>query len=132
MDHADARFQRVKGGAELHLLAVDQDISAIAAGLSDYVHAKENFHQRTLARTIFAAQAKNFTGSQVETDIGKNLVPEEILLDVFHLKQGSAVICHTSALPIVHISLLMENGEEDRSSSPFLDQILDFCDQLTV
>ena len=36
MHHADARLQRVEGGVELHLLAIDQDVAAVAAGFPDH------------------------------------------------------------------------------------------------
>ena len=56
MHHADAGSQRVKGRAELYLLAVNEDIPLIAAGFPNHVHTEEDFHESALACAVFAAE----------------------------------------------------------------------------
>ncbi len=90
MHHADARRQGVEGGVELRLLAVDEDVAAVAAGLPDDIHAKEYFHQRGLTRAVLTAQAQDLTRAQGEIDVGKDLVSEKVLFDASHFQQRSS------------------------------------------
>ena len=89
MDHADPGLQRVEGGVEHRLFAVDEDLALIAAGLPDYIHAEEDLHQRGLARAVLAAQAQNLSRTQREIDVGEDLIAEEVLFDAAHLQQRS-------------------------------------------
>ena len=90
VDHADARLQRVEGGVEHRLLAADEDVALIAAGLPDHVHAEENLHQRGLARAVLTAQAQDLSLAQREIDVGKDLIAEKVLFDAAHLQQRSS------------------------------------------
>ena len=94
VDHADARLQRVKGGVEHRLLAVEEDVALIAAGLPDHIHAEEDLHQCGLARAVLAAQAQDLALAQGKVDVGEDLVAEEVLLDASHLQQGSIWIAY--------------------------------------
>ena len=99
MDHADACGQGVEGGGEFHLLPVEEDAAAVAAGFPDDIHAEEDFHEGALARAVLAAQAQHLAGLQGKVDVCEDLVAEEVFFDVLHLQQGSAIICHIFTLP---------------------------------
>ena len=99
MHHADAGSQRVKGRFKLHLLAVDQNIALIAAGLADHVHTEEDLHERALTGAVFAAEAQDLTCLQREVDIRQHLVAEEVLFDAAHLQKRSCTVLHICTLP---------------------------------
>ena len=94
MHHADTGCQCVKGGVEGDLFTVDENISAVPAGLTDDVHAEEDLHQRALARTVFADKAEHLALAERKADIREDLIAEEILFDAAHLQQRSVVIFH--------------------------------------
>ena len=94
MHHADTGCQCVKGGVEGDLFTVDENISAVPAGLADDVHAEEDLHQRALARTVFADKAEHLALAEREADIREDLIAEEVLFDAAHLQQRSVVIFH--------------------------------------
>ena len=81
------------------LLAVEEYISLVAAGLPNDVHAKEDLHQRALAGAVFAAKAQHLALLQREVDVGQDLVAEEVLFDVAHFQKGRVCSWHIYDLP---------------------------------
>ena len=94
MYHADTCRQRVEGRVEVHLLAVYQNITLVAAGLPDHVHTEEDLHKRALARAVFAAESQNLSRGKFQVDICQYLVAEEIFFDIAHLQKRSISVCH--------------------------------------
>ena len=94
MHHTDTGFQCVKGGVEEDLFPVDQDVSLVAARLTDHIHAEEYFHQGTFTGTVFAHQTQHLALFQGEVDVRKHLIAEKALFNIPHFKQRSVVLFH--------------------------------------
>ena len=63
MHHADAGIQRVAGGAEAHLLAVELHRAGEIG-----MHAGDDLHQRRLAGAVLADEAVDLAGAEREVD----------------------------------------------------------------
>ena len=81
-DHADARLARVVRAADVEGLAGQANFAGIHR-----VYAVENFHQRGLARAVFADKRMYFMRPKGESNIGKNAVPPKRLDDAGHCEQ---------------------------------------------
>ena len=94
---------------EFDLFPVDQDIPLITARLPNHIHTEENLHQGALAGAIFAHKPQDLSLPQCQVDIRQDLVAEEILFDIAHLQQRSAVFFHSVTLPFYYFK---RPGEE--------------------
>ncbi len=97
--HADAGRERIKGRGKVHLLPVQEHVAAVSAGIADHIHAKQDLHQRALARAVFADQAEHLALVQGQVDVGQDLVAEEVLFDVAHFQKGRVCSWHIYDLP---------------------------------
>ena len=79
MDDGDAGALGFDGVADLHGLAVDQDLARI--GLVD---AAQNLHERRFARAVFTHQRMNFTGADLEFDTLEHAHRTKRLADAPH------------------------------------------------
>ncbi len=50
--------------------------------------ARQNFHQRALAGTIFANHGQHFTRFQIKVHVGKCANARECLREIYNLKLG--------------------------------------------
>ena len=65
VDHADSGANRVAWSAELHRLAVDQDLALVGP-----IHPGQHVHHRRLAGAVFAEQAEHLSGANLQVDTG--------------------------------------------------------------
>ncbi len=63
--HADAGVNGVLGVAEMDGLAVDEDLALVGP-----VEPGEHVHQRGFAGAVFAEQAEDLAGPDLQVDIG--------------------------------------------------------------
>ena len=99
MHHANAGFNGIKRRREVDGFAVQDDLTAISAGLADHVRSEKDPHESGLAGTVFAHQSDDFSFTQRQVDVCQDLVAEEILLDVFHFEKRSKLLVHVSVWP---------------------------------
>ena len=72
--HADAGIERVAGGAEAHLAALDLHRAGEIG-----MHAGDDLHQRRLAGAVLADEAVDLAGAEREVDIAQRLHAAERL-----------------------------------------------------
>ena len=86
MDHAKTGRKCIKRGLKIDLFAIDQNITTVTTGIPNFVHTKQNFHQRTFSGTVFTDKTQHFTLMECQVDIHQHLIAEKVLFDVFHLQ----------------------------------------------
>ena len=98
MHHADTGSQGIKGRRKADGLAIQEDVTAVAAGFPNHIHTEEDLHQGRLTGTVFADQAQDLAGFQSKVNVFENLVPEEVFLDISYLQQWSSIFFHKQFL----------------------------------
>ena len=74
MDHSDSRLDGILGRVEADFLSIDEDLTAITAGIPDLVHSKEDLHQSALTGSVLSDKAKYLARVELEVDVVENLV----------------------------------------------------------
>ena len=92
--HADAQCVCVVGVADGDLLAVFEDLALLRL-----IQAKQNAHQRTFARAVFAQQGVYLAFAQLQGDIIVCLDTGEFLGNVEHLDH--IILCQSAHSPFV-------------------------------
>ena len=93
VDDHDPDVLAVADAAEVHRLAVVDDLAVVAAGRVD---AREHLHQRGLAGAVLTADRVDLAAADVEVDVLQRLDPGEGLGDGAHLQD---VLGHGSRRP---------------------------------
>ena len=86
--HADARRYGVKGRIEFYRLPFNLDFAAISPCFADHVRAEKNAHQGRFARAVFSDKSDHFPFPKGQIDVGQDLVPVKVLLNIPHLENG--------------------------------------------
>ena len=94
--HADAQCIGIVGVADGDLLAIFEDLT-----LFRLVQAKQNAHQRTLARAVLAQQSVYLAFAQLQGDVVVCLDTGEFLGNVEHLDHK--ILCQSAHSPFVPV-----------------------------
>ena len=94
MDHADAKIERVLGGADVHGLAVYIDLPAV--GIID---AGEHIHQRGFTAAVLSQKGEDLSTPKLKVHrvVGDDLA--EALGDLLHLDRSYSFQKRPSFLP---------------------------------